>query len=91
MHAALVGERFSSCPADLPPHQVSDGDTITVLVNKKRVRLLLESIDVSESKQAFACARSSRSRAWLGRYEALANPQRKYADRFPDTRRGVFR
>jgi endonuclease YncB( thermonuclease family) len=44
--------------------KVSDGDTLTVLVNKRQVRVRLESIDAPESKQAFG-KRSQQSLAQL--------------------------
>src|SRR5918999_882120 len=44
--------------------KVSDGDTMTVLVNKQQVRVRLESIDAPESKQAFG-KRSQQSLAQL--------------------------
>ena len=43
---------------------MSDGDTITVLVKKRQVRVRLESIDAPESKQAFGM-RSQQSLAQL--------------------------
>jgi micrococcal nuclease len=43
---------------------VSDGDTLTVLVNKTQVRVRLESIDAPEHKQAFG-KRSQQSLAQL--------------------------
>jgi micrococcal nuclease len=43
---------------------VSDGDTLTVLVKKKQIRVRLESIDAPESKQAFG-KRSQQSLAQL--------------------------
>src|SRR3712207_1836380 len=45
--------------------KVSDGDTLTVLVGKRQIRVRLESIDAPESKQAFG-KRSQQSLAELG-------------------------
>jgi endonuclease YncB( thermonuclease family) len=52
--------------ADFAGHvvKVTDGDTITVLVKKRQVRVRLESIDAPESKQAFG-KRSQQSLAQL--------------------------
>lgn len=44
--------------------KVADGDTLTVLVNSRQVRVRLESIDAPESKQAFG-KRSQQSLAQL--------------------------
>jgi hypothetical protein len=44
--------------------KVSDGDTLIVLVNKRQVKVRLESIDAPESKQAFG-KRSQQSLAQL--------------------------
>jgi endonuclease YncB( thermonuclease family) len=45
--------------------KVADGDTITVLVDERQVRVRLESIDAPESKQAFG-KRSQQSLAQAG-------------------------
>jgi endonuclease YncB( thermonuclease family) len=44
--------------------KISDGDTLTVLVNKAQIRVRLEGIDAPESKQAFG-TRSRQSLAEL--------------------------
>jgi micrococcal nuclease len=44
--------------------KVSDGDTLTVLIKKRQVRVRLESIDAPESKQAFG-KRSQQSLAQM--------------------------
>jgi micrococcal nuclease len=46
---------FSSPLADFTGRvvKVSDGDTLTILVNKTQIRVRLDGIDAPESKQAF--------------------------------------
>jgi len=44
--------------------KVQDGDTLTVLIHQKQVKIRLESIDAPESKQAFG-KRSQQSLAQL--------------------------
>lgn len=43
---------------------ISDGDTITVLVNKKPIKIRLEGIDAPEAKQSFG-NRSKQARSDL--------------------------
>jgi endonuclease YncB( thermonuclease family) len=58
--------------------KVSDGDTLTVLVNKTQVRVRLDGIDAPESKQAFG----NRSRQSLA--EICAGKTAEVVDRGKD-------
>jgi endonuclease YncB( thermonuclease family) len=44
--------------------KVSDGDTLTVLVNKTQIRVRLDAIDAPEPAQAFGKGLSSRWRSY---------------------------
>jgi endonuclease YncB( thermonuclease family) len=58
--------------------KVSDGDTLTVLVNKAQIRVRLDSIDAPESRQAFG------NRSWQSLSQLCAGRDARVVERGKD-------